>query len=135
MKKLILIIIFALLTSVLFSQKKSNYEKYWQAKEDSIKKNQVAVTEKQIVEFDDLYYQPSKDAKKIKRDLKEFKRVYVKEVVDTLVEENSDIQVNTYYNVDPFYYSNMIGRFYYGGFNYWHYNSFFYDPWFDYFDW
>ena len=76
-------------------------------------------------EFDDLYYQPSVDGKKIKH----VRRDYIKETVDTLVKENPNIEVNYIYNDDPFYYSNMIGGFYHGGFNYWHYNPFFYDPW------
>jgi len=78
-------------------------------------------------EFDDLYYQPSKDGKIAKH----HKRPDVYAIVDTLVKENPDIQVNTHYNDDPFFYSNRIGMFYHGGFNYWHYNPFFYDPWYD----
>lgn len=74
------------------------------------------------IEFDDLYYQPSKDGKRVKR----VRRDYVKEVVDTLVKENPNIQVTYINNYDPFFYSNMIGRFYHGGFNYWMYSS----PWY-----
>lgn len=77
------------------------------------------------IEYDDLYYQPSKDAPKVKR----HKRNNVDQIVDTLVKENPDIQVN-YYNEDPFYYSNLISRFYHGGFNYWMYSN----PW-DYNNW
>lgn len=103
---------------ILSAQKKSNYEKYWQAKEDSL--NKTTATAKP--EYDDLYYQPSKDAKKVKKN----KRIDVDQIVDTLVNDNPDIQVNYYYNDDPFYYSYNIGRFYHGGFNYWMYSS----PWY-----
>ena len=66
MKKLLLSIALALLTFTLSAQK-SNYEKYWQAREDSITKSQTTLgngaTEKQVTsvkpEYDDLYYQPS----------------------------------------------------------------------------
>jgi hypothetical protein len=82
-------------------------------------------------EWDDLYYQPSKDGKQMRHQ----KRQDVDAVVDTLIKENPDIQVNYIYNDDPFFYSNRIGMFYHGGFNYWHYNPFFYDPWYDDFGW
>ena len=121
MKKLILSLIVIFLMGSLLSQKKSNYEKYVQAKEDSISNIESSVSESKP-EYDDLYYQPSKDAKKIKK----VKRSYTEAMIDTLVKENLDIQVNTYYINDPFYYSNRIGRFYYGGFNYWMYSDPFY---------
>ena len=125
MKKLFFIFVLALLSSVMFAQKKSNYEKYWQAREDSINKSTASITTAKP-EYDDLYYQPSKDAKKIKK----HKRADVDVIVDTLVSENPDIQVNYYYNYDPYYYSYNIGRFYHGGFNYWMYgNSFYYSNW------
>jgi hypothetical protein len=105
MKKSLLTIVFALLAFTLSAQKLSNYEKYWQAKEDSITKSQTTssnnATEKQITSANQQY------------------------ILDTLVKENPDIQVN-YYEYDPFLYSYNIGRFYHGGFNYWMYN----DPWF-----
>ena len=118
MKRLLLIMSLVLMTLVLSAQKKSNYEKYWQAREDSL--NKTTATAKP--EYDDLYYQPSKDAQKVKKN----KRTDVDQVVDTLVKDNPDIQVNYYYNDDPFLYSYNIGRFYHGGFNYWMYT----DPWY-----
>lgn len=121
MKRLLLIITLVLMTLTLSAQKKSNYEKYIEAKEDSINKSQAVIADKPV-EYDDLYYQPSKDATKIKK----HKRADVDQIVDTLVKENPDIQVNYIYNDDPFYYSSMIGRFYHGGFNYWMYSN----PWY-----
>jgi uncharacterized membrane protein YgcG len=118
MKKLLLIMSLVFMGLILSAQKKSNYEKYWQAKEDSL--NKTTATAKP--EYDDLYYQPSKDAKKVKKN----KRIDVDQIVDTLVNDSPDIQVNYYYNDDPFYYSYNIGRFYHGGFNYWMYSS----PWY-----
>lgn len=81
--------------------------------------------QKPPMEYDDLYYQPSKDGKQMRHQ----KRPDVDAVVDTLVKKNPKIVVNNYYNDDPFFYSHRIGMFYHGGFNYWHYNPFFYDPW------
>jgi hypothetical protein len=143
MKKLLLIIGVVLLTSTLSAQKLTNYQKYWQAREDSIAQSQNALsnnaTENQItsaksVEYDDLYFQPSKDGKRVKHVRKRnliTEDTLLYNAVDTLVKENPDIQVNYIYNDDPFFYSNRIGMFYHGGFNYWHYNPFFYDPWYD----
>ena len=133
MKKLLLSIALALLTFTLSAQK-SNYEKYWQAREDSITKTQTTLskgaTEKQVTsakpEYDDLYYQPSKDVQKVKKHKRVNTEDTLRAVIDTLVKENPDIQVNYVYNDDPFYYSNMIGRYYHGGFNYWMYS----DPWY-----
>jgi hypothetical protein len=82
-------------------------------------------------EYDDLYYLPSKDGKQMRHQ----KRQDVDAIVDTLVKKNPEIIVNNYYNDDPFFYSHRIGMFYHGGFNYWHYNPFFYDPWYDDFAW
>jgi hypothetical protein len=141
MKKTLLIIALALLTSTLLAQKKSNYEIYWQAREDSITKSQMTLsrdtTEKLISsaksEYDDLYYQPNKDAKKVKH----VKKDNVDILIDTIIKENPNISIN-YYDIDPFFYSYNIGRFYHGGFNYWMYGN----PWyysnywmFDTYDW
>ena len=104
MKTLLLVIFFVLMTLVLSAQKKSNYEKYWQAREDSITKSQMTLS-------NDTVKNQQFSAKQ--------------EYIDTLAKENPNIQVN-YYNEDPFYYSNNLGRFYHGGFNYWMYS----DPWF-----
>jgi uncharacterized membrane protein YgcG len=133
MKRLLLLIVLVFLTLTLSAQKKSDYEKYWQAREDSIAKSQTTLsnnaTKNQITsvkpEYDDLYYQPSKDAQKVKKHKRVNTEDTLRAIVDTLVKQNPDIQVN-YYSDDPFFYSNMIGRFYYGGFNYWMYS----DPWF-----
>jgi hypothetical protein len=133
MKKLLLSIVLVLLTFTLSAQKISNYEKYWQAREDSITKSQMTssnnATENQITsvkpEYDDLYYQPNKDAQKIKKHKRVNTEDTLRAIVDTLVKENPNINVN-YYEYDPFLYSYNIGRFYHGGFNYWMYS----DPWF-----
>ena len=90
--------------------------------------------QKQPKEFDDLYYQPSKDGKQMKRQ----RRSDVDVVVDTLVKHNPDIQVNYINNYDPFFYSYNIGRFYHGGFNYWMYsNPYYYNSYwmYDSYDW
>ena len=105
MKKLWLIIVFVLLALTLSAQKKSNYEKYWQAREDSIKKSQAVNTESQVQRVD------QEDT--------------LQAIVDTIVQQNPDVQVN-YFEYDPFYYSYNLGRFYHGGLNYWMYT----DPWF-----
>ncbi len=119
MKRLLIIICLTLLTSVLLAQKKSNYEKYWQAREDSINNSQTVVSDKPV-EYDDLYYQPSKDNKNVKKQ----KINDVNQVVDTLIKYNSEIKVIYEYNYDPFFYSYNIGRFYHNGFNYWMYDSY-----------
>jgi uncharacterized membrane protein YgcG len=135
MKKLWLSIVFVLLALTLSAQKKSNYEKYWQAREDSITQSQTTLsgnaTENQITsvksEYDDVYYQPSKDGKIVKHAKR--KRINQEDtlqaIVDTVVQQNPDVQAN-YFEYDPFYYSYNLGRFYHGGFNYWMYS----DPWF-----
>jgi uncharacterized membrane protein YgcG len=105
MKKLWLSIVFVLLALTLSAQKKSNYEKYWQAREDSIKKSQAVNTESQVQRVD------QEDT--------------LQAIVDTVVKYNPDVQVN-YFQYDPFYYSYNLGRFYHGGLNYWMYT----DPWF-----
>jgi hypothetical protein len=134
MKKLFLILTLVLLSCLLTAQKKSNYEKYWQAREDSINKTQTVA--QAPVEYDDLYYQPSKDAKKIKKQ----KRSNVDQIVDTIVKYNPEVRVTYEYNYDSFFYSYNIGRFYHGGFNYWmygnpwYYSSWMYDPYDFYWD-
>lgn len=116
MKKLLLIIALTLLGCVLMAQKKTNYEKY-REREDSIANAQL-VPNKDTTELDDLYYQPIKDGKKDKRNHKQ----------DTV--ENQVVVINNYYDEDPFYYSNNIGRFNHGGFNYWMYdNPYYYSSW------
>ena len=89
---------------------------------------QDTIKHKQTKEYDDLYYMPSKDGKQMKHQ----KRPDVDAIVDTLVKKNPKIVVNNYYNDDPFFYSNRIGRFYHGGFNYWMYQNpyYFYNDWF-----
>lgn len=103
-----------LLALVLTAQKKTNYEKYWQAREDSITRcRMIDTTEKQVSEFDDLYYQPVKRLNH---------RRMTSNVIDTLITQNPQINI-TY---DPFFYSNNINRFYHGGFSYWTYTN----PWY-----
>ena len=134
MKKLWLSIVFVLLALTLSAQKQSNYEKYWQTREDSITQSQTTLsgnaTENQITsvkpEYDDIYYQPSKDGKKIKQHKKRVDQEdTLQAIVDTVVNYNPDVHIN-YFEYDPFYYSYNLGRFYHGGFNYWMYS----DPWF-----
>lgn len=130
MKKLLLFIIVIFLTITLSAQKKSNYEKYWEAREDSINKSQV-ISDKP--EYDDLYYQPSVDDRKAKQ---KKHRTDVDLIVDTLINENPNIKVSYYYIDNPFYYSYNIGRFYHGGFNYWMYSSYYNNYWtMDLYDW
>ena len=98
-----------LITFMLSAQKVSNYEKYWQAREDSLRNDQNYVAEN-----NDLYDQPIN-------------------AVDTLVRENPNIDVN-YYDNDPFFYSNNLGRFYHNGFNFWLFaDPYYYDYWMN--DW
>ena len=110
MKKLLLIIGIVLLTSTLSAQKLTNYQKYWQAREDSIARSQTTLsnnaTENQVTsvkstEYDDLYFQPNDNGKKVKHARK---RNVIRQdtleynIVDTLVNENPNVQVNNYYD-------------------------------------
>src|ERR1035437_1095384 len=114
MKKLLFIIVATFITCATFAQgNKTNYEKYWQAKEDSITKSQMTLSNNTIRQ----------------------ERQDVDAVVDTLVNENPDINVNYYYNTDPFNYSNQLGYYNHGmsmWFNYRYNNDFYfgYNPWF-----
>ena len=144
MKKLLLLVALLVNTLIATSQtdttKLSNYEKYLLAKEQSSNKvdtlyntDTVYVGKEEKPEYDDLYYTPSKDKK-----VKKIRKPYVDPVqafVDTLKKDNPNITVNVY-ELDPFYYSNRIGRFYYGGFNYWRYsNPWYYNYWYGDFGW
>ena len=133
MKKLALIFTLLLFCYISFSQdskrEMSNYEKYRLQQEqniapDTTQINQVADKK----EWDDLYYTPKTDAKKVKK----VRKPYVDPVqafVDTLKQDNPNIEVNVY-ELDPFYYSDRIGRFYYGGFNRWLYSyPWYYNSW------
>jgi hypothetical protein len=52
---------------------------------------------------------------------------------DTLIKGDTIIEVNNYYDDDPFFYSNHLGMFYHGGFNPWYYDSDFgWNPYFGY---
>jgi uncharacterized membrane protein YgcG len=114
MRKLLLTTLAVLLSISLFGSaqdtlkhkgEKSNYEKYWESKNGTL--------ETVKPEFDDLYYQPSKDRKqKTKKDTVEKKQVIV----------------NNYYDND-FYYANRINRFHH---TYWfdYYYSPFYSPYY-----
>jgi hypothetical protein len=91
-------------------------------------------------EIDDLYYQPSRDGKQIRH----VRQQRLNNVIDTLVNENPNIKISytTYNDIDPFFYSRNINRFYHG-FNYWYddwyYNNYMYNPWsynnFMFYDW
>lgn len=115
--------------------KKSNYERYWEEKNgmQMDKPMHMQMKSESKPEFDDLYFQPSKDGKMMrhaKRDTIKKDTIRKTSIIKDPVTIN-----NYYYNDDPFFYSHNIGRFYHGGFNYWHYNPFFYDPWYDDFGW
>ena len=101
---------------------KSNYEKYWESKNGVVEQQKPEPKP----EFDDLYYQPSKDQKKVKY----HKKSDVDIIVDTLVSINPNIEVNTYYvDRDPFYYS--YSRFFRP---YFIYNPYYgYSPYYNYF--
>jgi hypothetical protein len=103
---------------------KSNYEKYWEEKHGSLevhKPGRNTLSEGDKPEFDDLYYQPSKDGKKSRHELTKS---------DT-VEKEKKVIIRNYYNDNDYFYANHISRFYHGGFNYWYYsNPFYYNPWF-----
>ena len=125
MKKLLFIIVATFITCATFAQKKSDYEKYWQAREDSITKSQMTLSKDSI-----------KTQATLSKTIIHQKRQDVDAVVDTLVKENSDINVNYYYNTDPFYYSNQFGYYNYGmnmWFNYRYYNDFYfgYNSWYN----
>lgn len=98
MKRPLLSIVLVLLALSLSAQKLSNYEKYWQAREDSIAKSQTTLNTDTLIQ---------------------------KESPDTVIVNNY------YYDEDPFFYSNNIGRFYHDGFNCWMYG----DPWFYDYSW
>ena len=74
MKKLILSIVLVFMAITLSAQRKTNYEKYWQAREDSIKKSQAVNTESQVQRVD------QEDT--------------LQAIVDTIVQQNPDVQVN-----------------------------------------
>lgn len=109
---------------ILNRSKQSNYEKYWESKNGKVEKLKGLPKP----EFDDLYFNPKTDQPRVKHQ----RRNNLEQIVDTLVQENPNITVNVY-DLDPFYYSNRIGRFYYGGFNRmmyscpWYYNSWMYE--------
>jgi hypothetical protein len=115
MKKLLFILTMFFFSITMMGQKMSNYEKYklQQEKTESVPithldNDSLKATK---VEYDDLYYQPSIDNKKIKQKKQN--------VIDT----SPDVIIN-YYDSDPFYYSYNIGRFYHRGFNYWMYDNY-----------
>jgi hypothetical protein len=102
MKKLLLIIALVLLSFVLSAQK-TNYEKYWQAREDSIAKSQ---TNKDTINADT-------------------------NTIITDTEKYVVINNNNYYDEDPFdfsygFYPNRFGFFFYP--DYLYYNYAWYNP-------
>jgi len=132
MKKLLMLLTMLFFSLLAMGQKTtpdttkmSNYEKYL------LQQGQTAIPSPKISkdtvikkkEWDDIYFN-SKTDRQVKKNKKH--RDDADQIVDTLVQENPDINVNYYYNYDdPFFYSYNIGRFYHGGFNYWMYS----DPW------
>jgi hypothetical protein len=119
MKKILILFAALLLISTLQAQdKKSNYEKYWQAREDSLYGSKS--TDK--VEYDDLYYQPSKDkkAKHVKKDTIE-----------------KSVVVHNYYYDNDFYYANRFRHFYHPTFYWGFYTPYYYGGWYEpfYYDW
>ena len=118
-------------------QEKSNYEKYWEEKNgmQMDKPMHMQMKSESKPEFDDLYYQPSKDGKMMKHQMMKRDTIKRDTIKKTSIIKDPITINNYYYDDDPFFYSRNIGRFYHGGFNYWHYNPFFYDPWYDDFGW
>ena len=144
MKKLSLIFIALLFSYISFAQdtnrEMSNYEKYVIQMQDDQAKSAIQQIEKAQKdqdtlkmtkkEWDDLYY--TKADAKAERKAKRQRKSYVDPVqafVDTLKQDNPNVEVNVY-DLDPFYYSDRIGRFYYGGFNRWQYSyPWYYNSW------
>jgi len=123
MKKILLIIITLLLISIGYAQnKKSNYENYWQDREDSLYGQKTT----DYIEYDDVYYQPNKD-----KNIKQVKK-------DTL--EKKLVINNYYYDENDFFYTNRLRHFYYPRFyfdwNDW-YTPYYYGGWYNnfYFGW
>ena len=130
MKKILLTLLALFLTGALFAQvEKSDYEKYWEAREaarfgDTIKKTN-AVIEKQ--EFDDLYYiaQKNDSLKKLQKEIRLEKR--------ELRKEKNQIEINNYYMSDEYHYANLINRYHRGSFSFWfdyNYSPFYYNFWY-----
>lgn len=128
MKKLIFILITIFATSALFAQvrEKSDYEKYWEAKEvakfdDTVKVEQTTIKP----EYNDLYYNAKLDSiKEQQKSLREEKRDFKKEQQKTVVN-------NYYYN--DFHYANLINKYYRGSFSFWYnyqYSSFYSNSWY-----
>ena len=150
MKKIILILIVIFATSALFAQvrEKSDYEKYWEAREAAkynVDTLQLTAEEAKNIEYDDVYYQPSQDKKQVTtifdRKPKEPKpEGYYQGYGDGYKEGVEDV---ARLFDDDYYYANRIYRFNYG-FSYsyyspnWRFHYGFYDPfWYDpfYYDW
>jgi len=133
MKKLLFIIVVMFLTGALFAQEKSNYEKYWEAREDSIVESQKVVenpvikSDKPITIFDRM--KESKDSKP-----EGYNQGYVEGYKDA----------NENYIGEPFYYSSFFSPFsfsltfglwgypYYG---YPYHSYYWWDPWYSYYWW
>jgi uncharacterized membrane protein YgcG len=112
MKKLFVLIIVIFLTSALFAQPKSNYEKYREAIDDSIAQSQV-VQNKAVV--------------KSNRPATIFNRHT--ETTKPQTYADTDINVNIYVT-DPFDYSMFYSPFAFS-FGFWGYPYYgFYDPWY-----
>ena len=139
MKKLVLILIGLLFSYISFSQDEkremSNYEKYILAKEqaatqDTIYKTDTVLVGEEKKEWDDLYYIPSKDdIKRKKQDI----RLTQKKI---RIEQNAayyDAKQEVYNDLSN-YYSNYRYRFYFSFrpsyYYYGYYDPFYYyDPW------
>jgi len=129
MKKLILLIITVFLTSALIAQvEKSDYEKYWEAKEAAKFGDTVKVA-KQVAEkpeYDDLYYTAKDDSLKLLQKELKFAR-------KELRKEKQLTYQNNYYDDETLYYANLISRYHHGSFTFWfdfHYSPFYYNSWY-----
>jgi hypothetical protein len=114
-------------------QEKSNYEKYWESKNGSLEKPR----HEPKPEFDDLYYQPSKDGKRMKHQKND---TIKKDTVQVNTIMKDPVAINNYYIDNDFYYANRINRFhsdfwfdYYSPFHspyYGWYSPYYYDSWY-----
>jgi uncharacterized membrane protein YgcG len=112
-------------------RKKSNYEKYWEEKQreyfgkiEKFKEDNAKI-DTQKMEFDDLYYQPSKDGMRMmhKRDTLKKDNIQKNAITKDPITIN-----NYYYNDNDFYYASRINRFHH---NFWFdYYSPFYSPYY-----
>jgi len=145
MKKLIFILISLIFSYISFAQEGerqlSNYEKYVLAKEKAMETDTLYKTDTVYVdakgekaEYDDLYYIPSKDDIKRKKEMLRLEKKQIQ------MEQNA-AYYDAYEEVyEDLYYTSLINRFSYGysfgyyspywRYSYGWYDPFYYDPWY-----